>query len=432
MIGGIPLKSRDEALLAKSREYLARAYEARPRTGDGDRAAQLVQAYPGETISMVIVPNPRTPPFPTCVPPEEVTLAPWRDVADTLNPQFKEFGIPLEYRVVDNVTELRNQINEGGIDPDKTVFIPINECHDLGVAGMHFNGNGTIAISADMSFLEHAIDFPKRVRIHELAHMHGTHPQDIAEALDDPDIKETLCSRQIVLGSALIYEQECVKAGYYDTVLNPVSSLDEQGFGLVDLVQTKACLTSDPNERQTVMEQGAELLADAMAKLYGAHVASGFIAAAANKCLERVLMDMVARLPISESKRGTLRGVLKFIPLLVQAALLNQRVSALPAACAFTAMRSGCFGKSVQAVALALTEAGLVETLLRAIRGNADALMTTLGSYLGARAGEVVGDLFNALTHACKAPTQTQRDMFLESIRDLKTDAPENVPASCM
>ncbi|MDP3137780.1 MAG: hypothetical protein Q8N17_15790, partial [Burkholderiaceae bacterium] len=70
MIGGIPLKSRDEALLAKSREYLARAYEARPRTGDGDRAAQLVQAYPGETISMVIVPNPRTPPFPTCVPPE--------------------------------------------------------------------------------------------------------------------------------------------------------------------------------------------------------------------------------------------------------------------------------------------------------------------------------------------------------------------------
>ncbi|MDH4395310.1 MAG: hypothetical protein QE278_06505 [Limnobacter sp.] len=360
--------------------------------------------------------------FANCRLPSNSEISVIGQVMDNINGQLRDWGMP-NIQLESHLTSTQPGPSAPGSNPNNNAAplqttIAMSVCGKLSKSAAGYMETKRSSFASDGTFIyetpqprivlarkNHLFIRPTfhHLVAHEIAHIVGTHPQDITNLSDvHPDLLQYMCEQpgHHQLGSVLVYKDACLVRGYDGDLFT--SNLTGDKFGDLELAQMARSYGNSEAERAQSTELAVKRVVDGIRNNYGQKVASHAVASFCATATQRVLHHAVDSANLTASNKRNLHTAVNLLSNLLRLGILTQILG--PYNIGITAIGvpiAGSISDTVKSVARLLSAAGLGMLMLSAVRGNSDVLYSLLACLGGQTAGIVAGELINTLARCC-------------------------------
>lgn len=362
---------------------------------------------------------------PVCHDLTEDQKTTWSKITQTINQQFKDWGIAVRFVLEANATNSTNASN------NQTNYAPhsilLEHCQNSQPWQQRdANSHHIFNMPTDPSTEEGA----REIALYLRTYLHTYHNDSIVLAkLRDPllaytdmhpDLRESMCNpvvHDFETTTILPSKEHCIEHGYVERVF--IFGERSEKLGYFDEGAIKCIFPDSLDGYDLCVNQTTEATYQWIAENYGAKVASSFSASFVKEIAQQLLMNAVARCDLSNERRDIALTSVKIIASFLQCAVLvGGGLPAVATASVITAAElSG--SKTLKSLTHLLGEANLVQLMLQIMRGNGFALIAIGTAFAGKYTGHVLGEGLNQIFDHFSSMTKQQRKDHVEALNQL-------------
>jgi hypothetical protein len=355
----------------------------------------------------------------SCRIPNAQEWANWANVSSNINQQLENWSIPFRFKISTEAANL----------DDRALNSSYNAClvsdnpndHLLGTFIRHCDNPGSDAQphggSLDRCLITIKTGMPKSAYAHELAHIVSAHPFDaIPLASLHPDVVEAMCD-SVTHGDELItslsYWNHCKELGFPDTSKRLDHSRGE--WGPIDLTMAKLATHRDNHATHAqIHAEGVDKSYEWIKQNYGVRAAEQFAASFAKSVFIHSMSAIVARTVKDQLRLVASRALIHLFANVIHLGMMGQLNPGPWLAAGQICAGSGLMGKTVKALVGVIGEAAIMNTFVRLMHGNSNAMLELVYATCGTAAGNLFSTMILGFIDQCAPTEKSQREAYLD------------------